>query len=93
MKDAAGAASTITPRSALPRTGSWSPRGAVFPPQSAPANWSYPRPHSRTASARAVAPPSCGPHDPRSIATLRRLRATFLIRQLPRYLFCGALRL
>jgi len=63
------------------------------PPQSVPANWNYPRPLSRIASARAVAPPSCGRHDPRSIATLRRLIAGFLIRQLPRCPFCGVLRL
>jgi SRSO17 transposase len=60
-----------------------------FPPQPASAHWNYPRQNSRKTSIRAAAPPSCGRHNPHSIATLRRTIAGFLIRQLPCCSFCG----
>ena len=72
-----------------PLTASWFPRGAVFPPQSTPAILDYAPPGRQKASgqeARHVRPER---HNPHSIATIRRVIARYLLRQLPYCPCCG----
>src|SRR5215469_12689627 len=90
MKDAAGAAFTITPPSALRPMGSWWPNGAVFPPLLAPGNWAYPDADCRPNSFLGARPVLLVRHNPCSIASLRQIIARVLLRQLSSCPFCGA---
>src|SRR5437764_3530466 len=59
------------PLSALPLMASWWRSEAVFPPQHAPANYSYAPRSFRSTSNRAVRRARAERHNPTSIATLR----------------------
>jgi len=68
---------------------SWFPRGAVFPPQSTPAILDYAPPGRQKASGQEAHHVRPERHNPQSIATIRRVIARYLLRQLPYCPCCG----
>src|SRR5262249_36236753 len=85
-----GAASTITPHSALPPTVSRSPSGAPFPPQDhllLHRSRDLPFPTVTDAEAPPIRPER---HIPNSIATMRRRLIVALAKTLPRCPCCNA---